>query len=135
MTPSTRRLSRGFTLIEVLVALLILTAVILTSLGVFVDRVRRMAEASEMSLAWQALANEAEAQRRHPFETLAPEQTVPFLTDPGSEGALEGAEGTVTVTQAGADVRALALRIEWRNGSRTAETIVYRTFTGGGDLW
>ncbi|MEA2489261.1 MAG: hypothetical protein QOH21_1053, partial [Acidobacteriota bacterium] len=51
---------RGFSLTEVLVALLILTLVITSSLVVFVERNRRMQQASELVLAYQALSNEAE---------------------------------------------------------------------------
>lgn len=135
MTKRARHGVAGFTLIEVLAALLILTLVILTSLAVFTDRARRLREAGEMSLAWQALANEAEARRRQSFQELASDQTLPFLTDPASSGSLEGAVGKVTVEGAGQNVRALSLRIEWRGGEASAETTVFRSFTGGGPLW
>lgn len=135
MRPHTRRGTPGFTLVEVLVALLVLTLVILTSLGVFTDRMRRVKEAGEMALAWQALANEAEARRRQPFDALAPAEGLPFLTDATGEGTLEGAEGVVTVTEEEPNLRALLLRVEWRGGSRAAETVVYRASTGAGALW
>ncbi|HEU5162667.1 MAG TPA: prepilin-type N-terminal cleavage/methylation domain-containing protein [Thermoanaerobaculia bacterium] len=135
MTTSTRSASSGFTLIEVLVGLLVLTIVILTSLAVFADRSRRMSEAGEMALAWQVLANEAEAQRRQPFGALATADGVSFLTDPTGGGALKDAAGKITVTEEGPYLRALAMRIEWGGGTRSAETIVYRASTGGGTLW
>ena len=135
MTNPTRSARAGFTLIEVLVALLVLTIVILTSLAVFADRSRRMTEAGEMALAWQVLANEAEAQRRQPFGSLAPADGVAFLTDPTGGGALADAEAGITITQEGPYLRALVLRIAWREGRRTAETVVYRASTGGGTLW
>lgn len=133
-TPFPRK-SAGFTLVEVLAALLILTLVILTSLTVFGDRARRLRDAGEMTLAWQALANETEARRRQPFEALVPGETVPFVTDPAAGGALEGASGEVTIAEAMPQVRALILRIEWRGGTKSAETTVYRASTGGGALW
>ncbi|HSN69222.1 MAG TPA: prepilin-type N-terminal cleavage/methylation domain-containing protein [Thermoanaerobaculia bacterium] len=135
MTNPARSQRAGFTLIEVLVALLVLTIVILTSLAVFADRSRRMTEAGEMALAWQVLANEAEAQRRQPFGALAPAEGVPFLTDPTGGGALGDAQGEITVTEEGPYLRALALRVAWSGGKRSAETIVYRASTGGGTLW
>lgn len=120
---------------EVLAALLILTLVILTSLAAFGERARRLRDAGEMALAWQALANEAEAQRRQPFASLAVGETAPFLTDPAEGGALEGATGKVSIGEEGPDLRALVLRIEWRGGTKSAETTVYRASTGGGPLW
>ncbi len=129
------RRTAGFTLVEVLAALLILTLVILTSLTVFGDRARRLRDAGEMSLAWQGLANEAEARRRQPFDALAPGEVSPFLTDPAAGGALEGAAGEVSIEEDAPGVRALLLRIEWRDGTKRAETTVVRTATGGGGLW
>ena len=55
---------RGFTLIEVLIALLILAVVITTTLLVFVERTRRLQDATETILAYQALSNEGEVRRR-----------------------------------------------------------------------
>jgi prepilin-type N-terminal cleavage/methylation domain-containing protein len=123
----------GFTLVEVLVAMLILTLVILTGLTVFTGRVRRLRDAGEMALAWQALANEAEARRRAPIPD--PGEEIAFLTDPAAGGALEGATGEITVENAGPNLRALQLRVAWHDGTRSAEVIVYRASTGGGELW
>lgn len=135
MPPPFPRRAAGFTLVEVLAALLILTLVILTSLTVFGDRARRLRDAAEMTLAWQALANETEARRRQPFESLVPGQTVPFMTDPAAGGALEGASGDVTIAAETPEIRTLVIRIEWRTGTKAAETTVYRAATGGGSLW
>lgn len=135
MLPSTTPRSAGFTLVEVLVALLILTIVILTSLAVFGDRARKLRDAGELSLAWQALANEAEARRRQPFAELATGEAVPFLTDPAADGALDGAEGEVTIEAEGPNLRALVLRVAWAGGEKSVETTVYRADTGGGPLW
>src|SRR5438105_14773386 len=62
--------SRGFSLIEVLVGLLILTIVITTTIAMFVERQRRLRQANEMILAYQALSNEAEIWRRISFAQL-----------------------------------------------------------------
>ena len=88
-----------------------------------------------MALAWQMLANEAEAQRRQPVGALAPAEGVAFLTDPTGGGALADAEAEIVITEEGPYLRALVLRIAWRKGQRTAETVVYRASTGGGTLW
>src|SRR2546430_1719563 len=72
--------SRGFTLIEVLVALLILTIVITTTIAMFVERHKRLRQANETILAYQALSNEAEIWRRIGFGQLDA-QAVTFQYD------------------------------------------------------
>ena len=49
---------RGFSLVEVLVGLLILTIVITTTIVMFTERHRRLRQANETILAYQALSNE-----------------------------------------------------------------------------
>src|SRR5207247_9854005 len=73
--------SRGFTLIEVLVALLILTIVITTTIAMFVERHKRLRQANETILAYQALSNEAEIWRRIGFGQLDA-QAVTLQPDP-----------------------------------------------------
>ncbi|HLJ73403.1 MAG TPA: type II secretion system protein, partial [Thermoanaerobaculia bacterium] len=64
------RKSRGFSLIEVLVALLILGIVITTTISMFAERQKRMRMANETILAYQALSNESEIWRRIDFASL-----------------------------------------------------------------
>src|SRR3954463_14750670 len=59
--------SRGFSLAETLVALAILAIVITTTIAMFAERTRRLREANETILAFQALSNEAEYWRRESF--------------------------------------------------------------------
>ena len=63
---------RGFSLVELLFGLLILTIVITTSLAMFTERTKRLRQANETILVYQALANEAELQRRDTFDDLVP---------------------------------------------------------------
>src|SRR5947199_4367760 len=61
------RRNRGFSLAETLVALAILAIVITTTIAMFAERTRRLREANETILAFQALSNEAEFWRRERF--------------------------------------------------------------------
>ena len=64
------RRQRGFSLIELLFALVVLTIVITTSLAIFVERTNRSQRASELILAYQALSNETEVIRRISYGSL-----------------------------------------------------------------
>ncbi|MGH9457013.1 MAG: type IV pilus modification PilV family protein [Thermoanaerobaculia bacterium] len=130
-----RDATRGFTLVEVLVALVILTIVVTTSLGLLYDRQKRLLSAAQVTLAWQALANEAEARRHQPFAALQPGGETAFLTDLVLLEPLGDAQGRVTIESEGAGIRRLELRIEWDEGRRNAVATVYRTDTGGTSLW
>lgn len=129
------RADRGFTLIEVLIALLILSIVITTSLAVLYDRHRRVREAGETMLAWQALSNEALARRHQTIGSLVVDEAEPFLSDTSLLEPLGPSASTVLVTKETADVYRLDLRISWKEGTRSASIEVFRTDTGGGALW
>ena len=126
---------RGFSLPEVLVALLILTVVITMSLAAFVERSRRLQQASDMILAYQALANEAEYQRRVDFANLAngefkTENELPALLAPlGDYGA------TVRVDKTQAGIKNVTMTVRWKNGQREAKLALVRVDTGGTNLW
>jgi prepilin-type N-terminal cleavage/methylation domain-containing protein len=111
---------RGFTLIEVIVALLILGLVVTTTLAVFVDRTRRLQQATETMLAWQALANETEVRRRINFADL---DTSPptFMSQTAILAPLSPYTTDVTIS--------------WRRGARVARLAIVRADTGGSNLW
>ena len=75
------RRSRGFSMAEVLVALAILAIVITTTIAMFAERTKRMRQASETILAWQALSNEAELWRRVPFAQIDVGSSQSFQSD------------------------------------------------------
>lgn len=125
----------GFTLIEILVALVILTIVILTSLSVFVERNRRMRDAEETILVWQAIANEAAITRRIPWSGLVPGRETTFRSDPAILAGIPDVVATVKVEAPSQSVREVRLHVSWRDGSKNAEALVVRTDTGGGNLW
>lgn len=128
---------RGFSLTEVLVALLILTLVITSSLAVFVERNRRMQQASETILAYQALSNEAEMRRRIEYDFLTRTDLAPptFLSDTTLLGPLQPYTAIVSVRQPRAGVRHVMMTVRWKNGQREAKLELVRVHTGGTRLW
>ena len=125
---------RGFSLVEILVAFLILTLVITMSLAAFVERNRRLQQASEIILAYQALANEAEYRRRMDFAKLE-EQPVDFVSAVDVLGPLRPFDTIVTTTQSKPGVKNVLMTIRWRNGERFARLELVRVDTGGSNLW
>ena len=125
---------RGFSLVEVLVAFLILTLVITFSLAAFVERSRRLQQASEIVLAYQALANEAEYRRRMEFATLESEPSA-FVSDTALLAPLSPYGTAVAVTQTKPGVKNVLMTVRWRNGERQARLALLRADTGGSNLW
>ena len=127
--------SRGFSLAEVLVALAILAIVITTTIAMFAERTRRMRQASETILAYQALSNEAEYWRRVPFATIDDPTNQVFKSDPSDLLApLAPYTTAVKVDAPQADVRNVTLTIRWA-ANREAHLAVARANTGGTGLW
>jgi prepilin-type N-terminal cleavage/methylation domain-containing protein len=130
------RRRRGFSLIELLAAILILTLVITTSLIAFTARRARAQQALETIVAYQALANEAEWRRRVPYDNLIREpQETEFHTDTSILAPLRPFSTIVAVEQNGSALRKVTLTIRWRHGERSAKLTLLRADTGGGPLW
>lgn len=125
---------RGFTLIEVLVALLILAIVITTTLAVFTERTRRLQQATETILAYQALSNEAEVRRRIDFSQLDTASTA-FISDTALLNPLKPYQTYVTVEDTQPSVKNLTMVIKWRGGQHSARLSLVRVDTGGSNLW
>lgn len=119
---------------EVLVALAILAIVITTTIAMFAERTRRMREASETILAWQALSNEAELWRRVPFAQIDDVSGQTFRSDQAVLAPLAPYATAVKVDAPRADVRNITLTIRWAT-SREAHLSVARANTGGSNLW
>ena len=127
--------ARGFTLVEVLFGLLILTVIITTSLAIFFERERRLRFAEETILVWQAIANEAEIRRHVPYRDLDPGSEEPFVSDLSILGGLVRPQGSVRVEQVGPGVKRVHLTVSWLDESRSVRTAIMRADTGGGELW
>ena len=126
---------RGFSLAELLMALLILSVVITTSMAAFIERNRRQQQAREIIVAYQALANESEYWRRFDFERL--EENLAFHSDTDILAALGGYATVVSVTQTSPNVKNVTLTIRWMSGKRQARLGIVRVKTGekGSSLW
>ena len=132
------RHQRGFSLVEILVAFMILTLVITISLSAFVERSRRLQQASEIILAYQALANEAEYRRRIDYRLLDP--TLPtwspeFMSEVAILEPLKPFNTLVSVEEVQPGVRNVLMTIRWRDGQRQAKLELVRVDTGGSNLW
>ena len=132
-----RSRSEGFSLIEVLVALMILTVVVTTSMAAFLERNRRLRQASETMLAYQALANEAEYRRRESFAELALLEKKPqqFFSDTTVLTPLDSYETIVSAKETQTGVRNVLMVIRWNNGKREAKLEIVRADTGANPLW
>lgn len=124
---------RGFTLVELLFALLILTLVITTTLAVFVERTRRMRQASETILAYQVLSNEAELQRRVAFNDIEPSKI--FTTPTDLLKPLQPYTTEIEVDSKQIGIKEITMSIRWKNGEHVAQLAIVRVDTGGGNLW
>jgi prepilin-type N-terminal cleavage/methylation domain-containing protein len=132
-TIAAMRDQRGFTLVEILVAFLILTIVITTSLVAFIERNRRLQQASEIILAYQSLANETEYRRRVDYANL--DNDTEFLSDTTLLAPLKPFTTSVIVKQTQPGVKNVLMAIRWRDGQRVAQLELVRVDTGGSNLW
>lgn len=123
------RSQRGFSLVEVLFAFMILMLVITISLAAFLERNRRLQQASEIILAYQSLANEAEFRRRMAFSSLEG-QPVEFVSNTDVLAPLAPFETVVAVTPGKSGIKNVLMTIRWRDGARSARLELVRADTG-----
>jgi prepilin-type N-terminal cleavage/methylation domain-containing protein len=125
---------RGFSLPEVMAALLILTVVITVSFTAFLERNRRLQQASEIMLAWQALANEAEHQRRVKFDDLS--DLDEFLSETEILEPLTPYHTAVVVEVVELGVAHVTLTVSWGDRKRVESLTLVRVSMGGdARLW
>ena len=125
--------SRGFSLAETLVALAILAIVITTTIAMFAERARRLREANETILAFQALSNEAEYWRRESFAQIDNPDNQTFKSDLGILTPMAPYTTAVKVDSPRSDIRNVTLTIHW--AKREAHLGIARVNTGGSGLW
>ena len=126
--------ARGFSLVEVLVGLLILTIVITTTIVMFTDRRRHLRQANEAILVYQALSNEAEIWRRIDFAQLDSQQPS-FQSDTSILQPLAPFTAAVKIDTPRTDIKNVTFTVRWNNGQRQARLAILRADTGGSGLW
>ncbi len=127
------RRQRGYSLIEVLAGLAILGIVITITMMAFMERNRRLQQANEIILAYQALSNEAEYLRRTNYDEL--ESTTEFRSSTDLLRPLRPFTTTVEVQQSSPGVKNVTMTIQWRDNARKASLALVRVDTGGTNLW
>jgi prepilin-type N-terminal cleavage/methylation domain-containing protein len=123
----------GFSLVELLLSILVLTIVITTTLAIFTERTRRLRQASDMILAYQVLANESELERRVAFDEVAP--ATAFSSDLTLIKPLDPYTTTIDVVSPRTGIKEVTMTIIWNKGQRQARLAITRADTGGGNLW
>lgn len=124
---------RGFSLIELLMALMILTVITTTSLAVFVERTNRQRQASEIILAYQVLANESELVRRVEYDDLDSLNDI-FSSDRAIIQPLSPYTTEIDIALVRPGVKSVKMTIRWRT-EREASVTLLRSDTGGSNLW
>ena len=120
MAKSVRSDEAAFSLVELLVALTILALVIVTSLGIFLDRQKRLLLAAENMQAYQAIANEAEFQKHRSYDDYRRDAEEEFSTlhptDPSEDtivDALKNVHDRVVAHEASPGVMAVTMTLSW----------------------
>jgi len=133
---------RGFTLPEVLVALVILGIIITTTIAMFAKRQAYLRESSETILVWQAIWNETEIWRRLDWATLE-SQPPQFQSDTSILAPLGQIKTKIEVTKSADDpnVKNVTMTVQFdydkdrKIYQRNARLSILRADTGGTNLW
>ena len=125
---------RGFSFVEVLVALLVLAIVITTTIAMFAERQKRLRQAHETTLAYQVLSNEAELWRRIDFHSIDA-QPLKFRSDTSLLAPMAPYVASVKIDTPRTDVRNIILTIRWDQAQHAASLALARADTGGSNLW
>ena len=133
---------RGFTLPELLVALLILAIVLTTTIAMFARRSQYLRQSSETVLVWQAMWNEMEIWRRMDWSNLE-SQPPKFQSDLSilkPLGALD-TKVDVAVSKDDPNIKNVTFTVLWefdktnKSYKRNAHLSLLRADTGGTNLW
>src|SRR4051794_3792919 len=111
------RRQHGFSLVELMAALLILTLVIMTSLAIFFDHRKHLQRAREQVMLYQALQNESELWRRKAFAGLE-KPPLMFESDLSMLGELQPYTTAVAVENTSPDIKKVTLTVRWHQGER-----------------
>jgi prepilin-type N-terminal cleavage/methylation domain-containing protein len=129
---------RGFSLIELIFALVVLTIVIMTTLTMFAERSRRLQQAGEMMIAYQALSNQAELVRRMNYPALDTFAATPedeFDVSASLLAVLSPYKTNIEIEVIRPEVKRVTMTIRWSKPERVASLELIRVDTGASNLW
>lgn len=129
---------RGFSLIELIFALIVLTIVIMTTLTMFAERSRRLQQAGEMMIAYQALSNQAELVRRMNYPALdkfAETAEDEFDVSASLLAVLSPYTTNIEIDVIRPEVKRVTMIIRWSKPERVASLELIRVDTGASNLW
>jgi prepilin-type N-terminal cleavage/methylation domain-containing protein len=134
--------TQAFTLIEILVAVLVITVAILATLSLFSRGAALVSTLRENTVANYALQEQIERVRRTSFADVLTDYPVPTSFNPPGFAFLDSPTGLVTVdypfgtTSPGNNIVRVTVTVSWRSsGNRlmTKSTATYVTEGGMGD--
>ncbi len=108
--PGSRR-RRGFSLIEVMIAMVVLGIILLTLISVFVYGYNVIARTKQLAIATQVCQAEVERIRNLAFDSLTGLGS--SFTDPKLSALINGQGVRVLESGAGADMRKLTVSVAW----------------------
>ncbi len=107
--PSVRR--RGFSLIEVMIAMVILGIILMTLISVFIYGYNVISKSKQLAIATQVCQAEIERIRGLTFESLSGLSST--FSDPKLTSLINGQGVRVVGTGAGADMKKLTVSVSW----------------------
>jgi len=134
---NTRERRYGYSLIELLAAIFILSTGLMGVIQTYHAGLERIRTLREYAVARQAVQNEVETLRALPFDALADRENAPFVSSPLSLNKLVNAAPAVTINP-GADpalrLKTVSVAIRWtgENGRTLREGVVTLIADKGG---
>ena len=126
---------RGFTLLELVTALFVLTVGLLGVITMYHFGIGKLRYLNENAVALRAVQNEIEALRAKSFEAVEPVAGGSFISETPEARRLTGARASVTIADypdAEGELKEITARLTWRGDqgrqiTKTATTLIANT--------
>ena len=124
--------SRGFSLVEVLIAMAILAVILMTLIGVFIYGYNAISRTKQLATATEICQSEVERIRRLSFDSLSGLSAA--FTDPRLATLISGTGTRTLEADIGADIRKLTVSVSWkhRGVDMRKDVVTYVTRLGVG---